>query len=200
MIGQKFHDLTVLGHAPSIKRRRYFVCLCVCGSTTVTTGTRLRSGKTKSCGCRRARNMRAVATKHGWAGHPLYVRWVQMHNRCYDPRHNRYYRYGARGIRVCDRWHDFNLYLADVHAGYVPGLTLDRIDNDGHYEPGNMRWASYRVQARNRPSTFVTENEIEEMRALYKTSDLTQREVAAMFGYGRDTVKHYLRGLRAWRR
>ena len=140
--------------------------------------------------------MRCVARKHGNSGHLLYVRWLGMHRRCYDPENNRYYRYGARGIKVCERWHSFELYLEDVLAGYRPGLTVDREDNDGNYEPSNIRWATYRMQAKNRPSSFITDDEIAEMRAMYSAGGITQREVGEVFGYGREAVKHYLRGLR----
>ena len=141
--------------------------------------------------------MRKVATKHGNSAHPLFVRWSNMHARCYDPSHNRFYRYGGRGIEVCDRWHDFDLYLEDVLPSYREGLTLDRVDNDGPYSPCNFRWASYRVQARNRSAPVITEQEIAEMRRMYTETACTQREVGEAFGYCRDTIKHYLRGLRA---
>ena len=197
MIGQTFDQLTVLYRAATPGPRMYFVCRCSCGKNTTVSGTNLRRGKTKSCGCRRADNMRRVATKHGNSEHPLYARWLNMHARCYDPHHNRYYRYGARGIRVCERWHDFALYLEDVLPTYREGLTLDRIDNDGNYGPDNFRWATYRTQARNRPSCIITEEEIAAMRAMYVSTGCSQREVGEAFGYSRDSVKHYLRGLRA---
>jgi DNA-binding CsgD family transcriptional regulator len=197
MIGQTFDQLTVLFRAANDGSRAMFVCQCSCGKKTTTSGTRLRSGKTKSCGCRRSENMRKIAKKHGNSAHPLYVRWLNMHNRCYDPAHNRYYRYGGRGIFVCERWHDFNLYLEDVLPTYREGLTLDRIDNDGSYSPDDFRWASYRVQARNRPACVVTEKEIADMRRMYVGTGCTQKEVGEAFGYSRDTVKHYLRNLRA---
>jgi hypothetical protein len=197
MIGQTFNQLTVLSRTVNTGTRATYICRCSCGKTTTVTGTSLRSGKTKSCGCLRAQNMRKVATKHGNSEHPLYARWLNMHNRCYDPTHNRYRWYGGRGITVCERWHDFKLYLEDVLSTYKPGLTLDRVDNDGPYDPDNFRWASHRTQARNRPACVVTEDEILGMQRMYLETGCTQKEVGAAFGYCRDTVKHYLRGLRA---
>ena len=120
-----------------------------------------------------------------------------MHARCYDPSNNRFYRYGGRGIEVCGRWHDFDLYLEDVLPSYREGMTLDRTDNDGPYSPDNFRWASYRTQARNRATSVITEQEIADMRTMYAETACTQREVGEAFGYCRDTIKHYLRGLRA---
>jgi len=197
MIGQTFGKLVVVHRAENVGHRAAYACRCSCGRTAIVVASRLRSGKTKSCGCLRATNMRAVAAKHGNSAHPLYTRWVRMLSRCYDPENNRFYRYGARGIKVCAAWHDFDVFVADVVDGYRPGLTIDRIDNDGDYEPGNVRWATYKTQARNRPACVVSEEVIAEARRLYTTTSLTQREVGEMFGFGRDTIKHYLRGLRA---
>ena len=197
MIGQKFNELTVLYRAANQGSRACYKCQCSCGAVTYVSGTRLRSGKTKSCGCLRSKNMRRIATKHGNSAHPLYARWCNMHARCYDPKSNRFAYYGARGVVVCERWHDFGAYLEDVLPTYREGLTLDRKNNDGNYAPDNFRWASYRTQARNKTRPCVTEEEITEMRKLYSSTNLTQKDVGEAFGYCRDTVKHYLRGLRA---
>ena len=197
MIGQTYHQLTVLYRSASKGGRARFKCKCSCGAVVVVDATRLRTGKTKSCGCRRAANMRKVATKHGNSAHPLYARWLNMLARCYDTSSNRFYRYGARGISVCEQWRDFEGYLKDVLPSYQEGLTLDRIDNDGDYSPDNFRWASHLVQARNRSIHTVSEDEVARMQRMYTDTGCTQREVGEAFGYSREMVKHYLRGLRA---
>jgi len=96
---------------------------------------------------------RAAVTTHGFAKHPLYKTWGNMLRRCENPRDRYYDCYGGRGIQVCERWHDVRLFVADLERDLGPKparYSLDRIDNNGNYEPGNVRWAPWKVQAANR--------------------------------------------------
>ncbi|MGW4825038.1 hypothetical protein ACWEP4_40550 [Streptomyces sp. NPDC004227] len=133
-------------------------CTCDCGEMrSVPMG---EWGKTQSCGCLRTELLVARSTKHGHApeGNPTstYMTWGDMINRCTNSTHKRWADYGGRGITVCERWRDFRNFLADMGERPGPRMTLDRIDNDRGYEPGNVRWTSYSTQAKNRrPSAYA---------------------------------------------
>src|ERR1035437_10732243 len=99
----------------------------------------------------------SVRKEHGLVNHPLYARWGQMRSRCTNPKNTHYVEYGGRGITVCKRWDSFVLFLKDVGEQPTPRHTLDRKDNDGNYEPSNVRWATPRQQAQNtRKNNFIT--------------------------------------------
>lgn len=147
MEGLRFGSLTVLRQAPSKNGRRYWHCKCDCGNEKSVIATNLRSGHTKGCGCNERKATHGHTT--GGKSSPTYHIWSAMVQRCINPKTRKYNDYGGRGIKVCDRWRVFQNFLDDM--GVKPhGLSLDRIDNNGNYEPGNCRWATGAEQVRNR--------------------------------------------------
>ena len=132
------------------KTRIYWKCRCDCGTTDFIMVDNLTLGKSQSCGCLRSELAAQAHRTHGHYGIPEYVAWQQMKQRCYNPKVFCYHNYGGRGIRVCDDWkHSFSQFLADMGPKPSSKTSLDRIDNDGNYEPNNCRWATGNQQRRN---------------------------------------------------
>ena len=162
LIGQRFGMLVVAelvdDRSPGAQRgHRNWRCICDCGGERMTTTGRLTSGWPACCGCRYTRKLHGHTSVHG-KDHPLYVVWRKMRERCYNPRHDKFRFYGARGITVCDQWrHDFAAFLADVGDRPTPEHSLDRIDGSKGYEPGNCRWATQTEQTRNTRRTHFVE-------------------------------------------
>lgn len=162
LAGHLFGKLVVISDAPSTKAgRAMWLCECECGKSVLVSGKELRSGNTKSCGCLKGEKLtkankerkgeRRVAQRN--ADHPDYQRWKGMKTRCYNPNSHRYADWGGRGVRICKEWfHDFKSFAKyiDDNLGRCPqGWTIDRINNEKHYEPGNVRWASPALQYQN---------------------------------------------------
>ena len=148
--GDRFGKLVAMNFKRGSKfTPRMWACICDCGNTSIVRSTNLHSGNTRSCGCDSSR----VTTEknrfrtHGMSRTRTYRIWRNMHTRCYYKNSRTYY--GNRGIIVCERWFKFDNFLKDM--GKCPeNRSIDRINNDGNYEPGNCRWATATQQANNK--------------------------------------------------
>lgn len=151
--GDKFGRLTVVSRRPNAPGQgSRWLCHCSCGNKTVVRAATLKNGRTKSCGCLRREmtivNNRSMNFKHGMCDAPIYAVWMGMVARCRNPKSQAYKYYGGRGITVCERWLKFENFHADM-APRPDGLTLDRIDNNGHYCKENCRWTDWKTQREN---------------------------------------------------
>lgn len=152
--GKQFGKLTVLKKNGKSKNRHcLWLCLCECGNETTMRSDSLRSGDVKSCGCYKIEK----ATTHGLRKTKLYRLWAGIKNRCYNKNEPTYKNYGGRGIKVCSDWFsDARAFCEWARAnGWKPGLTIDRVDNDGDYTPSNCRFVTHAINSRNTRSTRI---------------------------------------------
>jgi len=150
--GNVYGKLTVIEFS-HVKSEIYWRCRCECGNATLVAGSKLRRGSTQSCGCNRE-------TQGGGHGTPEYRSWREMKRRCYNSSYREYHLYGGRGIAICDRWRtSFTNFLADMGPKPSPLHSIDRLDNDGNYEPDNCRWTTPMEQGQNtRKARLLTHN------------------------------------------
>lgn len=197
-IGKKSHYLTVVDAYFRITdgkpKQRYFLCECECGKTKLVHGDGIRKQRIKSCGCwksivdsKKAKSMGESNCKHGMFGTRIYRIWSGMIERCTNENSKDYKNYGARGIRVCERWLDFKNFYEDNKEKYADNLTIDRIDVNGDYRKSNCRWVTMDEQAGNKRNTIYIEHQGKKLR-LEEWSKITGISRGALY-------QRYVKGL-----
>lgn len=206
--GQRFGRLVAIEYVGRKKSVSQWKCVCDCGNIIITTQSRLKQGCVKSCGCLKKESSLWGGNQRHCASlefgvihkHPLYTTWNQMKSRCYYPKNNRYKHYGARGIKVCDRWlgeNGFENFVTDMGERPSNRHSLDRIDLNGDYTPTNCRWATYEEQNRNRSNTFLVSynGNIIPLAQLCEDYNLSYRDIYNKIKQGRDIneiIKNYI--------
>jgi hypothetical protein len=201
LTGRRFGRLVVVRRAPNRNRQVYWECRCDCGETSVVRSMNLVSGSTQSCGCYSRDQKRATVLARNAGGHgqaprrnrtPAYTVWANMLQRCRNPRNTAWDDYGGRGIKVCERWLQFDQFYADM--GDPPlGKQLDRIDNDGNYEPTNCRWADRSTQTKNQRKRSETPRDSRGQMITFNGETHNVHEWARQLGFARNTISERLR-------
>lgn len=157
LIGKTFGKLTVIKCIGKNKRRYIiWMCNCECGKSSIVSGSDLTNEHTKSCGCLKADTMRRLRLTHGKSTTPEYKVWCEMIKRTENKKNKHYKDYGGRGIIVSERWRNsFESFLEDMGERPYKDYSIDRIDNNGNYEPNNCRWASIADQCRNKRNNVL---------------------------------------------
>ncbi len=187
IIGQRFGKLVVLAPEATSRGRKGWRCQCDCGEIIVAEHHNLMRGQ-RGCTCvRKAKGRDCMFYKHGMCRTAIYTVWAGMISRCADAKHKAYENYGGRGILVCDRWKSFDSFFADMGHQPFRGATLERENNSGNYEPGNVHWATKIEQANNkRNNRLIT----------FRGETLTLAQWAEKTGLKRETIAMRLR--RGW--
>lgn len=179
--GMRFGRLVAIEFCKSTNK---WVCQCDCSNVTSVASGSLRFGITKSCGCLYREMVKKAPLKHGLSHSGEYRTWLCMRQRCYNKNDGRYRDYGGRGIRVCQEWHKFENFFADMDPKPSSAHSIERLDNDGHYEPCNCIWATPKRQARNRSTNILIS---------FNNETKLMIEWAEMIGIKYDTLKSRLR-------
>lgn len=150
LVGQRFTKLVVLENAGTSRNKKSLVLVrCDCGTEKIMIASQIRSQTNISCGCERGRSHLRRTKVSPRCSNPTYVSWINMKTRCTNTNSPSYQYYGAKGIKFYPEWVDYAPFVAYL-GERPPGTSLDRIDPTGDYEPGNVRWATYKEQANNK--------------------------------------------------
>lgn len=186
--GKKFGRLLVIEYSHSKKYTQknktltvpFWKCICDCGNTKTVRGQLLRKGITISCGCYNIDRIK----KHGMSRTRFYKIYQDMMQRCNNKKHKSYKYYGERGIKVCERWNDFNNFYNDMFTSYNEKLTIDRINNNKEYSKDNCRWANSKQQQSNKRNIHIV---------TYKNITDSIKNVCKIFGFNYKNILYRLK-------
>jgi len=181
LTGVKFGRLTPINIAYRRNAKIYWRCSCECGCRVEVKTESLRSGNTKSCGCLDREKTSLRFKTHGETKTPLYYVWGAIKARCQNPKDRGYNRYGGRGIRICDEWAKSYQSFRDWanNSGYKDGLQIDRVDNDGPYNPKNCRWCTQQENVQNSTVAKLDRDQVLEIRSLFSQNPNINMEALA---------------------
>lgn len=155
LTGKVFGRWTVDGESHKKKSMVYWHCTCDCGSKRVVFGADLKRGMSKSCGCLARELLSAKSSTHGLSEHKAYRSWIEMKSRCLNPENTGFKDYGGRGIIICPEWDTFEGFWRDMGDTWQEGLSIDRMDTNGNYEPSNCKWSTPKEQGNNRRTNVM---------------------------------------------
>ena len=186
--GDVFSRVTIIKEVAQRRGVRRFLCKCKCGKQWEVSLVNLVEGHTKSCGCLKKERTVERLYIHGKSGEKIYVAWMAMKMRCFNKNNPRYSSYGGRGITVCEEWLNFqNFYDWAIKNGYKPGLSIERVDNDGSYDSANCTWIPRENQTKNTRKTRLIE---------YNGAKRTLKEWGTLLGVSHKTLSGRL--YRGW--
>lgn len=199
LTGRRFGRLVVkFRYKNKTKKRPQWICKCDCGNWHLANGGDLRSGDTRSCGCYMMDVLTTIERKtHGMTSSREYKSWESMRQRCNNPKDKSYNHYGGRGISICERWNSFEAFYEDMGDKPDGTHTIDRINVNGNYTPGNCRWATQSTQQQNRRNNVMNPVMVRKIRKMF-TAGKTHKQIADHFNIATMNIYHLLNG-KTWK-